>query len=281
MAVTYGVKKTILTNSVHKTLDKMHAPFMEALVEPLFKSDQVKLGIEFVDYPEVALINDVTFQTRSRPHMLFSDARYYFSGKHHAYGFKTEVGHAPNGLAMFVGDTHAGSVHDFTIFKEKVDVYRDFLHKRPDDHNMADDGEMHEEYPDSWVMMVDKGYQGIAEWVRAVIPKKGRRLERADVNRNKLIAKNRIICENFYGRMKKLFKIMEDKWRWDEKWYSKTFEICVALTNYHIKKYPLRNEDGVFYRAVLRKYAQTQLERKRKRAAHAKKYRQRCKKRRE
>ncbi len=48
--------------------------------------------------------------------MLFKEAQYYFSGKHHCYGFKTEVAHLPNGTAAFVSNMYAGSVHDFAIF---------------------------------------------------------------------------------------------------------------------------------------------------------------------
>ena len=33
-------------------------------------------------------------------------------------------------LTAFVSDLHAGSVHDFTIFKDNVDIYKDFLEKK-------------------------------------------------------------------------------------------------------------------------------------------------------
>jgi hypothetical protein len=280
MSVTYRVKKTSLVNAIHRTLAKIEEPLCDTLIEPMFKGEQVAKGIKFDEYPEVALINDVTFQHRSRPKMLFRDAMYYFSGKHHAYGFKTEVGHAPNGLAMFVSDVYAGSVHDFTIFKDKLGVYRAFLEKKADEATIPDDGEQQDEYPDSWALMVDKGYQGVCDLTRAVLPTRGRRLSHADRQRNLKIARNRIICENFYGRLKKLFKIMEEKYRWDEKFYSGVFNICVALTNYHITKYPLRNEDGTYYRAVLNKYKQQHLAKKHKLEEANKRYYQRLKRRR-
>jgi hypothetical protein len=110
----------------------------------------------------------------------------------------------------------------------------------------------------------DKGYQGAVELLRAILPNKGKELSREDTNRNKKIAKNRIVCENFYGRMKKLFKIMELKFKWDEEMYSTVFEVCAALTNYHIIKYPLRNEDGIYYKGVLDSYAEESITKKRK-----------------
>ena len=67
---------------------------------------------------------------------------------------------------------------------------------------------------------------------------------------------------------------MEDKFGWDEQIYSVVMNICIALTNYHILKYPLRNEDGVYYKAVLEKYAHDALDKKRKQTEKSKKYRE-------
>ena len=206
--------------------------------------------------------------------MLFNEAQYYFSGKHHAYSYKTEIGHTSNGSAMFVSDVYAGSVHDFSIFKDNVSVYKEFLKKRTNDGNIEDKGELKDQYPSLWSAIADKGYQGAIELLRMILPKKGKKLKREDIERNKKISKNRIICENFYGRLKKLFKIMEEKFRWDENMYGTVMQICVALTNYHIMKYPLRNEDGVYYRAVLKKYALEALDKKRKQTEKNKKYKE-------
>ena len=51
--------------------------------------------------------------------------------------------------------------------------------------------------------MMDKWYQGAENLIRAIIPNKGKNPSKEDELRNKKIARNRIICENFYGRMKK------------------------------------------------------------------------------
>ena len=122
--------------------------------------------------------------------------------------------------------------------------------------------------------MMDKGYQGAVDLIRAIIPNKGKNLSKEDKLRNKKIARNRIICENFYGRMKKLFKIMELKYKWDENTYSTAFKVFAALTNYHIMKYPLRNEDGVYYKVVLKNYGDLELDKKRKQEEKGKKYRE-------
>lgn len=87
----------------------------KALIQLIFKGEQIKKDIKREDYPEVGLVVDVTFQTRTRPKMMFKEAQFYFYGMYHSYGLKTEVAHLPNGLAAFVRDCYGGSVHDFEI----------------------------------------------------------------------------------------------------------------------------------------------------------------------
>ena len=99
-------------NSVTKTLTKIKEPLTKALIQLIFKGEQIKKDIKLDDYPEVGLVADVTFQTRTRPKMMFKEAQFYFSGKHHSYGLKTEVAYLPNGLAAFVSDCYGGSVHE-------------------------------------------------------------------------------------------------------------------------------------------------------------------------
>ena len=48
----------------------------------------------------------------------------------HAYGYKTEIAHLPNGLVVFISDTYAGSIHDFSIFKDNLEIYEKFLEKK-------------------------------------------------------------------------------------------------------------------------------------------------------
>ena len=145
-SVTYKVKKTAIVLAINRTLEKIVDLLTNELIQIVYKDEQVKnIGLE--DYPEVGLVVDVTFQMRTRPKMLFKEAQYYFSGKHHAYGYKTEVAHLPNGLAVFISDTYAGSVHDFTIFKDNMEIYEKFLEKKGSDMNVNDQGELKDKYP--------------------------------------------------------------------------------------------------------------------------------------
>jgi len=99
-AVTYKVKRNGIMLSINNTLEKIVEPLCNELIQIVYKDEQVKKNIGLEDYPEVGLVVDVTFQTRTRPELSFKKAQYYFSGKHYAYGYKTEVAHLPNGLAI-------------------------------------------------------------------------------------------------------------------------------------------------------------------------------------
>lgn len=75
-----------------------------------------------------------------------------------------------------------------------------------------------------------------------IIPKKGNDLNVSDERRNRAIGRVRIICENFYGRMKKLWGAAREKVRGDLSNYDNLNLICVSLTNFHIECNPLRNK---------------------------------------
>jgi len=191
-------------------------------VKPVSKRYQdEKKKISFEQYPEVALIIDVTFQPCYRPTGRFYEARYYWSHKHYQYGIKTEVGTSPNGCAMFVSKHYPGSVHDFTLFSKNLQNYQSFLQKKTTDNSINDIGELRNKYPHSWALMADRGYEGAARFIRAILPKKGTRLSLEDTTRNRKFNEHRVIIENFFGRMKLLWKIVSVRYRWDHSIYDK------------------------------------------------------------
>lgn len=69
---------------------------------------------------------------------------------------------------------------------------------------------------------MDKGYQGAAEIIQAVPPKRKLRdgftvLEKE--RRNRKVASDRIIVENDFWEQCALWIVMSSKYRWDEKFY--------------------------------------------------------------
>jgi len=67
---------------------------------------------------------------------------------------------------------------------------------------------------------------------------------------NLQIAKDRVLCENFYGRMKKLFSIMKQTYRGNHETYDSISNVCIALTNFHLLKAPLRSEDLNYHQKI-------------------------------
>ena len=114
---------------------------------------------------------------------------------------------------------HPGAHHDFVVFQESVTFYRAFLEKEFGDEHLPDP-EPTQAY---WAILADKGYTGAGEFVRSLIPRKalpGRPLSEFDVLNNNRLSSARVICENFYGRMKGLFRICSDKFRGKTLYYN-------------------------------------------------------------
>lgn len=186
------------------------------------------------------------------------------------YGFKVEVSVLPIGLAISCSAHYPGSVSDIEIMKEMHEWHVKASRKSNAENDVTDIGILSEEYPDSWAVLVDKGYQGSMEFLRTVHPKKKPQngiLSMEDEAYNKKVSSDRIIVENYFGRLCSLWAIAATKYRWAESNYDKLFRLCVALTNQHIRWHPLRQEDhATFQRYKNRQYSiGAEIARKRKR----------------
>lgn len=236
IAKPFKITATTAQKVLERTICAVTHKLMDTFVKFIKREEQCRLGITCADYKDVALILDCTVQEIPRYSGSFSDAKKFYSQKHGIYCAKKEIGHLPNGLVCFVGLWQYGSKHDFSLFKENLPIYREYLKKE----------ENREEF---WKVMVDKGYDGIDRYLPSVMPKKGRDLNANERYENKRIGSCRVICENYYGRLKSLWGATRNKVRNDMKNYDNIFGICVALTNYHLLSNPLRRTDLVRYRS--------------------------------
>ena len=92
--------------------------------------------------------------------------------------------------------------------------------------------------------MLDKGYDGAVLLVRAITPQKQTCvLTMAEVESNNQHAADRVIVENFFGRMTQLWGLAEKKYCYTLDMYNHGLFFCVALTNFHVLLHPLRNKD--------------------------------------
>jgi len=227
--------------------------------------------------PESIAIIDTKFQQTYRPKGRFAEQKVYYSKKHGAYGIKTEVTHARNGRAMFYSAHVPGSIHDYNLFSQsdRLEKLRAFLLKSTSDKRLEDTGELSEKYRLFWAVLMDKAYVGAEERVRAIIPKKAPQ-NQAENNRNERVGRERVMCENYYGRMCALWGIISKKYRWDHQLYDKIFGICLALTNANVDISPLRGDEYLAYRALLQEYEDTAREQLEREKRNKEISRQRC-----
>ena len=206
---------------------------------------------------------EVKFQQCNRPSGNMSEGKVYFSVKHKLYGYKVEVSVLPSGLAIGCTKHYPGSISDLEIFRNNSGFHEEASKKVVVDQSYDDNG-LHEIHRmDYWGILADKGYQGASEDFRVIHPIKNPPrgvLSTEDQEFNRKVSSDRIIVENYFGRMTSLFTVLSHKYRWNEKLYDKIFKACMALTNFHIKLNPLRNTDGFHYTGVRNRLCSTSLE---------------------
>lgn len=234
-----------------------------AAVSPIFYEDMVvgaarkysfahlnEQGKTFENHPYARYATDVCFQQSLRPTGTMAEARPYYSGKHKLHGYKFEASVLPIGVCIGCSSHARGGRSDLEILQSRRTFHIAASTKRGDEQSLEDDGEGCEDFENLWAIIVDKGYQGIKEFLRGIHPIKkpiGRCLTASENRYNRDISSDRIIVENFFGRLMSLWGVLSHKWRWSEEHYDMVLYSCVALTNLHIRYNPLRARDGEFY----------------------------------
>jgi len=241
----------LIVGFLEKLAPHMHDLFVKDVAELNPMAELIEQKTRFKNFDFAIEAVDVTFQQANRPSGNMQEGKKYFSGKHHLYGYKFELSVRPNGLASGYSQHHPGSVADITILESRLDVNKRRWKKRGDDTEIEDEGEGENKYPNYWAVLLDKGYQGSREMFRALTPykKPPRGVLTADQESyNKNLSSDRILVENYFGRMLSLWNIMAAKYRWGEELYDPITTWCVALTNYIVRDHPLRQEDIDWYK---------------------------------
>lgn len=253
-ALHFKLKTATLQRMVKKVLFLVREPLLEQYFpKEVSMIDLRQDGNQFRNFPEAKFVADVTFQPCYRPKAKFEESKFYFSGKHHRYGLKVHSLHLPNGICVYKSNHEGGSVHDFSILSKPNSLaeHRHLCRKTDGDLTLEDAGDFKEAHPNQWCVLLDRGYMGALEFLRAVLPKRkppGGTLTASEVARNKRISQDRIIVENFYGRMKQLWGVTREVYRWNHEDYDAISDVCFALTNFHISLHPLRQDDIDFYK---------------------------------
>ncbi|POM79802.1 Lamin-like protein, partial [Phytophthora palmivora] len=143
------------------------------------------------------------------------------------YGYKLECSVAYPGVAIDLSPHEPGSKSDLTMFLDRKAVHMDMLQKTMEELEIEDNGEGGAQHPLQWGVLVDKGYQGSEGSIRTIQPKRkprGSELSHQDVARNRLVSSDRVLVENFFGRVCMLWKAMYVTYKWNETSSAHVFE---------------------------------------------------------
>ena len=105
-------------------------------------------------------------------HEICKKEKLYFSGKHKLYGFKVEAAVRPNGIASAFSKHYPGSISDISIMYDRIQSHKYRLEKSDEEKDFEDNFPMSERFSNYWGVLMDKGYQGASEELRAIIPRK-------------------------------------------------------------------------------------------------------------
>ncbi|KAL0476342.1 hypothetical protein AKO1_006255 [Acrasis kona] len=200
-------------------------------------------------FESILLVVDVHFQQSYRPTGRFNDVKKYYSFKHWDYGLKTQTLHYLDGALVHSSPHYPGNTHDFEIFKKHISKVNRLLRKTEEETDQPDEELLSEEYPELWAILGDKAYTGGDDYTRMIsIMKENQMLTNADQRRNRALSRERVIIENYYGRMLMLWGIIKKIYTYEHDSYDTIFSVCGSLTNYHMIRNPLRAEEGDFYK---------------------------------
>ncbi|KAJ0391997.1 hypothetical protein P43SY_008604 [Pythium insidiosum] len=157
-AIDFEIGISSLEKVVHKVIGIIEPILYSRLVKPVNMEKQIAAGLTFQHYPQALYATDVKFQPAYRPSGRFTEQKVYFSAKHKLYGFKLECSVALPGLAVDLSEHRPGSASDLTMLLDRVQVHRQMLRKASD--AAVDVTTDVTTFPNSWAMLVDKGYQG-------------------------------------------------------------------------------------------------------------------------
>jgi hypothetical protein len=254
-------------------LDRIR-PILHATLKKRWATLPRPTPLNTTNYPYVGLLVDSTTIRCFRPKGPFNEAKIYWDGKNCCYGLKKEVAvmaQAPH-YALFTQPHCVGSEHDYSIFKKGADRYAEYLTKTTVEKNAIPS----DSAQTRWAIVTDSGYIGPAQdtpTVRKEAIKKPSSLRTpAERAANVELAKIRVPVEQYFGRMKKLWKFLRRTYQNDHNAFDEHFEILMWLTNEHIKMNALNESDYSFLIEQIRKSNESYNADRVKRKASAKKY---------
>lgn len=193
-------------------------------------------------FPYIGLCWDHTSIEIYKPAGRFNEVKRYYDFKNRIYALKKGFGilaSSPNYM-IFNSPSVPASIHDFEDFKQ---YHRNLL-----PYLLKTDHEKHQIQTDIgnplWGVSMDRGYCANVEHtadIRRVTPFKGVRTVE-EYKHNEEIMKVHVV-ERFFGRMKRLWKLTANVYKMELDFFDMDVENCALLTNEHIQKLSLNDED--------------------------------------
>lgn len=245
-AVLFGTTPQVFLGTVERTLALVREPLVGKLIVPIPKGRQWGMGMGFAAFPQVALVIDYLVTPILKPAQDGSrDVGRFWSAKDGIYCVKRGYGTAPDGRLLFVSRAVPGGAHDLSIFRAMAPTYAAFLKKTPEETSLVSG-----DPEPSWALIGDRGHVGASQHVRAIVPTRDNMIE-GEAGTREDVGPPRIVVGNFFGRMKRLFRLMVDTYRGDVSKYDSYADACAALTNFHIRFHGLGTKDHHLHHQLL------------------------------
>lgn len=121
-----------------------------------------------------------------------------------------------NGLALNCCSHARRKTSDIPLFHGNQEFHGNALKKSSEDARKIDIGILSAEYPSSFAVQVDKGYQDLGNEISAIHPSRqpphGKLLQ-TERRENDKIAHDRVILENYFGWLCTLWTVFGSKYR--------------------------------------------------------------------
>lgn len=167
----------LITKFIEQVSDHLYDLFVEKWGQDLTMTKMIRRDQTFRHFPVARYATDVTFQLAYRPSGNVQEGSLYYSGKHKAYGYKVECSVLPNGICIGSSKHYPGSKSDIEIMRTMEEFHLTQSEKGTQEISAPDMGPLQAAFPQLWVILGDKGYQGAQNFIRLVHPKKNRQGE--------------------------------------------------------------------------------------------------------
>ncbi|KAH9110766.1 hypothetical protein LEN26_013643 [Aphanomyces euteiches] len=210
IAALFKLKSSTFSKSITGFIRTIHPHLMQrfvtAVAEKWSMLRLVTTGHQFQNFPHARYAVDCTFQQTHIPLGSFGSKKSYFSKKHGLYGVKIEVSVLPNGFAIGVTPCAKGSVADIAILSRmRISIVRNLPSKMTSQTFVMTARLLK-------IFLINGLF-----WPTKVTRGSILSMEHEQLNAD--IATDRVIVENYFGRLKTLWSVANDIYSWKRENY--------------------------------------------------------------